>query len=80
MADEMQWTEMDVLMQTNREHQKLNGELRVENKLLRETVEELFSVMENIDFSAQDLFKYEDMPWDKWETVVYKKPTQLKLF
>ena len=29
MANEMQWTERDLLLQTNRAHQKLNGELQV---------------------------------------------------
>ena len=80
MANEMQWTERDLLLQTNREHQKLNGELRVENQLLRETVEELYDVMSNVDFSAQSLFKYDDMPWEKWKAVVYKEPIQLRLF
>ena len=80
MANEMQWTERDLLLQTNREHQKLNGELRVENQLLRETVEELYDVMSNVDFSAQGLFKYNDMPWEKWEAVVNKDPVQLRLF
>lgn len=61
-------------------YRNTNEELRVENKLLRETIEELFSVMENIDFSVQELFKYDDMHWDKWETVCLKKPVQLKLF
>jgi len=80
MDHEMQWTDMDLLLQTNEEHRKLNGELRVENKLLRETVEELYDVMSNIDFSSQPLLKYNDMPWKKWEAVVEKEPVQLKLF
>ena len=80
MSQEMQWTEMDLLLQTNREHNHINSELRVENKLLRETVEELYNVMENIDFSAQELFKYDDMPWERWDAVVNRQPVQLKLF
>ena len=80
MANEMQWTERDMLLQTNEEHRKINGDLRVANKLLRDTVEEMYDVMSNIDFSAQEMFKYEDMPWEKWEAVVYKQPVQLRLF
>ena len=80
MANEMQWTERDILLQTNEEHRKLNGDLRVENQLLRETVEEMYDVMTNIDFATQDVFNYGDMPWERWEAVVYKKPIQLRLF
>jgi len=81
MADEMHWTEeRGILLQTNEEHKKINGDLRIANKLLRETVEELYNVMSNIDFSAQELVKYRDMPWEKWEAVVYKQPVQLRLF
>ena len=51
-----------------------------ENRLLRETVEELYEIMENIDFSTQDMYKYVDMPWEKWEAVLDKQPVQLELF
>jgi len=77
---DIQWTERDLLLQANTEHKRLNGELRVENKILREAVEELYDVMSNIDFAAQGLFKYDDMPWKKWEAVVNKEPIQLRLF
>ena len=51
-----------------------------ENRLLRETVEELYEIMENIDFSTQEMYKYDDMPWEKWEAVLDKQPIQLELF
>ena len=57
-----------------------SASLSTENFLLRETLDELWSVMENIDFSAQEMYKYEEMPWEKWEDVLYKQPIQLKLF
>ena len=28
----------------------------------------------------QEMYKYEEMPWEKWEDVLYKQPIQLKLF
>lgn len=80
MANDMQWTDRDLMLQANKAHQEENERLGTENKLLRETVEELYGVLSNMDFSSQSLFKYDDMPWDKWCAVVYKKPIQLRLF
>ena len=54
--------------------------LKTENKLLREVAEEMYDVMANIDFASQDVFKYDDMHWQKWEDVIYKRPVQLRLF
>ena len=73
-------TDRDLMLQANKAHQKDNESLKIENTLLRETVEELYGVLSNIDFSSQSLFKYDDMPWKKWCAVVYKEPIQLRLF
>ena len=75
-----QLTEREMLLQTNESHRKLNGDLRIENKLLREIAEEMYDVMSNIDFASQNIFKYQDMHWQKWEAVIAKRPVQLKLF
>tara|TARA_R110000824_G_scaffold354635_1_gene541758 strand:+ start:380 stop:625 length:246 start_codon:yes stop_codon:yes gene_type:complete len=81
MTNEMQWTDNDLLLQrTNEEHRIINGDLRIENSLLRETVEELYGVLSNMDFDAQNIFRCGDMPWKKWCAVVSREPIQLKLF
>jgi len=80
----------------NEEHRKLNGQLREENKFLLGVAFEMYDILANIDFSAYEgelktpfgeSFKYDSIPWDKWETALERKPVkfiykdrQLKLF
>ena len=80
----------------NKEHRKLNGNLRVENRLLSETLIDMYDLFSQIDFSAYDgelkmcfgeTLKYDSVPWEKWEAVLDSqrselamKPIQLRLF
>jgi hypothetical protein len=63
----------------NEEHRKLNGNLREENKLIGETLLDMYELFSQIDFSAYDgaiqmcfgdVLEYDSVPWEKWEAVV----------
>ena len=65
--------------QINEEHRKLNGNLREENKLLGETLLEMYELFSQIDFSPYDgelkmcfgnSLEYDSVPWEKWEAVL----------
>ena len=63
----------------NEEHRKLNGNLREENKLLSDTLLDMYNLFSQIDFSAYDgelkmcwgdTLKYDSVPWEKWEAIL----------
>ena len=63
----------------NEEHRKLNGNLREENNLLKDTFSEIYDLFSQIDFSAYDgelkmcfgdVLEYDSVPWEKWEAVL----------
>lgn len=63
----------------NEEHRKLNGNLREENNLLKDTLSEMYDLFSQIDFSAYDgeikmcfgdSLEYDSVPWEKWEAVL----------
>ena len=65
--------------QINEEHRKLNGNLREENKLLGETLLDMYEVFSQIDFGAYDgelkmcfgeALKYDSIPWEIWEATL----------
>ena len=68
--------------QINEEHRKLNGQLREEIKILlmkASAAFEMYDILSQIDFSAHDgelkmcfgdSLKYDDVPWEHWETAL----------
>jgi len=71
-------TERDLMLEANKAHQEENGMLRIENKLLRETVAEMFEWLVDDD-ELQRLIPQE--MWDEWEAVMDRNtPIQLRMF
>ena len=71
-------TERDLMLEANKAHQEENGMLQIENKLLRETVAEMFEWLVDDD-ELQRLIPQE--MWDEWEAVMDRNtPIQLRMF
>ena len=63
----------------NEEHKKINGQLRIENTLLSETLCDIYNFFSQIDFGVYDgelkmswgdTLKYDLIPWEKWEIII----------
>lgn len=72
-------TELENARAINEEHRKLNGTLREENRLLGNTLLDIYSLFSQIDFNTYngelkmcfgDALEYDSIPWAKWEAVV----------
>ena len=71
-------TERDLMLEANKAHQEENSMLRIENKLLQETVAEMFEWLVDDD-ELQRLIPQE--MWDGWEAVMDRNtPIQLRMF
>ena len=71
-------TERDLMLEANKAPQEENSMLRIENKLLRETVAEMFEWLVDDD-ELQRLIPQE--MWDEWEAVMVRyTPIQLRMF
>ena len=78
----------------NEEHKRLNGNLIEENKLLRETLYDMYELISRMDLGNPlhtcygDPIEYDSIPWEKWKTIIdYAsdgslgiEPIQLRLF
>ena len=88
-------TELGNARLINAEHKRLNGNLIEENKLLRETLYDMYELISRIDFGGNSLevcfgdpIDYDSIPWEKWETIIDSasdgslgiEPIQLRLF
>ena len=70
-------TERNLMLEASRAHREENGMLRIENKLLREAVAEMYEWLVD-DKELQSLIPQE--MWDEWEDMVENKPIQLRMF
>tara|TARA_R110000824_G_scaffold175297_1_gene353666 strand:+ start:459 stop:683 length:225 start_codon:yes stop_codon:yes gene_type:complete len=71
-------TERNLMLEASRAHREENGMLRIENKLLRETVAEMYEWLVDDD-ELQSLIPQE--MWDEWESMVDRNiPIQLRMF
>ena len=74
----MNKTEKDLMLEANNAHQEENTMLRIENKLLQESVAEMFEWLVDDD-ELQRLIPQE--MWDEWESMVDRNtPIQLRMF
>ncbi len=57
----------------NEEHRKLNGQLREENKLLKNMFIEIYDILSSVDFSMRiyncSPYEYDELPWERWEVI-----------
>ena len=71
-------TERNLMLEASRAHREENGMLRIENKLLREAVAEMYEWLVD-DKELQSLIPQE--MWDEWEAIVDRNiPIQLRMF
>jgi|TARA_R110000824_G_scaffold175296_1_gene353660 hypothetical protein len=71
-------TERNLMLEASRAHREENGMLRIENKLLREGIEEMYEWLVD-DKELQSLIPQE--MWDKWEALIDRNiPIQLRMF
>ena len=71
-------TERNLMLEASRAHREENGMLRIENKLLREGIEEMYEWLVD-DEELQSLIPQE--MWDEWESMVDRNiPIQLRMF
>ena len=71
-------TERNLMLEASRAHREENGMLPIENKLLREGIEEMYEWLVD-DKELQSLIPQE--MWDKWEALIDRNiPIQLRMF
>ena len=77
MDDRIQ-EERRLMTEANKAHQEDNAYLTADNKILREALEETYSVLVD-DVPNGFTYNVTQEQWDRWEAIINKEPIQLRL-